>query len=55
MDIIVATKKWLSFNFDMKDMGDASYVLRVKIIRDRSRINLGLSQVTYIKNILEWF
>ena len=32
MDMIVVAKRWLSFNFDMKDMGEASYVLGVKIL-----------------------
>ena len=37
----------------MKDMGEASYVLGVKIIRDRTKRLLGLSQETYIKKMLE--
>ena len=53
--MIVATKVWLSSNFEMKDMGEASYVLGVKILRDRSRKFLGLSQETYIRKILEQF
>ncbi|GAV67226.1 zf-CCHC domain-containing protein/rve domain-containing protein/RVT_2 domain-containing protein/gag_pre-integrs domain-containing protein/UBN2_2 domain-containing protein, partial [Cephalotus follicularis] len=55
MDLIVATQKWLSSTFEMKDMGEASYVLGVKIIRDRSKRFLGLSQETYIKKIIERF
>ena len=39
----------------MKDIGEANYVLRVKILRDRSKRLLGLSQKTYIKKILERF
>ena len=35
--LIDSTKGWLSSNFEMKDMGEASYVLGVKIIRDRSK------------------
>ena len=35
------------------DMGEANYVLGVKIFRDRSKKFLGLSQETYIKMILE--
>ena len=31
-DIIFTTKRWLSSNFEMKDIGEASYVLGVKII-----------------------
>ena len=54
-EMIVATKAWLSSNFEMKDMGEARYVLGVKIFRDHSRKFLGLSQETYIRKILEWF
>jgi len=49
-------KQFLSENFDMKDMGDASYVIGIKIHRDRFRGILGLSQETYVNNkILERF
>jgi hypothetical protein len=39
----------------MKDMGEANFVLGVKITRDRSKKLLSLSQGTYIKKILERF
>ena len=55
MDSIVATKKWLSSTIEMKDMGEAHFVLRIGIARDRSKKLLGLSQETYIKKILERF
>ncbi|KAL0433573.1 UNVERIFIED_CONTAM: Retrovirus-related Pol polyprotein from transposon TNT 1-94 [Sesamum latifolium] len=42
-------------NFEMKEMGEASYVIGVKIHRDRSRCILGLSQETYINKVLERF
>ena len=54
-DILLATnnkvllyqvKQFLSKNFDMKDLGEASYVIGIKIHRDRSRNILGLSQET---------
>ena len=35
-------------NFDMKDMGDASYVISIKIHKDRPRGILGLSQVSIL-------
>ena len=38
------TKEFLSANFDMKDLGEASYVLGIEIQRDRSQCLLGLSQ-----------
>ncbi|KAL4351255.1 hypothetical protein GQ457_06G019360 [Hibiscus cannabinus] len=63
-DILLATnyrgmlhevKQFLSKNFDMKDMGDASYVIVIKIHRDRHKGVLGLSQETYINKVLERF
>ncbi|KAK8990901.1 hypothetical protein V6N11_028857 [Hibiscus sabdariffa] len=48
-------KTWLSSCFSMKDLGEASYILGVKIYRDRSRRILGLSQSTYIDKVLKRF
>ena len=53
MALLLETKKFLSSNFDMKDMGEASYVLGIEITRDRNKGMLGLSQKTYIKNVLK--
>ena len=39
----------------MKDLGEASYILRMKIYRDRSKMMLGLSQSTYIDTVLKRF
>ncbi|KAM0914498.1 hypothetical protein ACQ4PT_011485 [Festuca glaucescens] len=39
----------------MKDMGEASYILGIKIYRDRSRRLLALSQSTYLEKILKRF
>ena len=47
------TKNFLSKNFEMKDLGDASFVLGIKIHQDRSRGILGLSQESYIENVLK--
>ncbi|KAK8701284.1 hypothetical protein V6N13_019674 [Hibiscus sabdariffa] len=38
-----SVKTWLSSCFSMKDLGEAAYILGVKIYRDRSRRLLGLS------------
>ncbi|KAK8535581.1 hypothetical protein V6N12_057097 [Hibiscus sabdariffa] len=46
-------KTWLSSCFSMKDLGEAAYILGVKIYRDRSRRLLGLSQSTYIDKVLK--
>ncbi|KAK8512047.1 hypothetical protein V6N12_018528 [Hibiscus sabdariffa] len=47
-----SVKAWLSSCFTMKDLGEAAYILGVKIYRDRSRRLLGLSQSTYKKGFL---
>ena len=39
----------------MKDLGEASYILGIKIYRDRSRRMLGLSQSRYIDQVLKRF
>jgi hypothetical protein len=52
-EMIDTTKRWLSSNFEMKDMSEANYVLSVKIIRDHAKKLLGLTQETYIKKTFE--
>ena len=39
----------------MKDLGEAAYILSIKIYRDRSRRLIGLSQSTYLDKILKKF
>ena len=49
------TKHFLSNQFEMKDLGEAKYVLGIEIHRDRSKFLLGLSQQSYIAKVLEKF
>jgi len=49
MGMLYDIKKYLSKNFEMKDMGEASYVIGIEIIRGL----LSLSQKGYINKILE--
>ena len=39
----------------MKDLGEAAYILGIKIYRDRSRRLIGLSQITYLDKVLKKF
>ena len=39
----------------MKDLGEATYILGIKIYRDRSRCLIGLSQSTYLGKVLKKF
>ena len=49
LGLLHETKKFLSKNFEMKDMGKATYVKGIEIFRDRSCRLLGLSQKVYIE------
>ncbi|KAD2805308.1 hypothetical protein E3N88_38685 [Mikania micrantha] len=48
-------KSWLGKCFAMKDLGDAAYILGIKIYKDRSRRLIGLSQSTYSDKVLKRF
>ncbi|GJU56483.1 retrotransposon protein, putative, ty1-copia subclass [Tanacetum coccineum] len=50
-----SVKDWLGKCFAMKDLGDATYILGIKIYRDRSKRLIGLSQDTYLDKILKRF
>ena len=48
-------KVWLSSQFDMKDLGEANFILGIKLWRDCKNKMLGLSQAGYIDKVLERF
>jgi hypothetical protein len=43
VNLLLETKKFLSSNFDMKDLGEALFVLGIEIHRDRRKGVLELS------------
>jgi hypothetical protein len=49
------TKQFISQNFEMKDLGEASYVIGIEIHRDRKQRILKLSQKGYIEKVLDRF
>jgi hypothetical protein len=53
--LLLKTKGFLSSHFDMKDLGEASYVLEIEIHRDRRKGVLGFSQKSYIEKVLKKF
>ena len=55
LGLLHETKQFLSQNFEMKDLGEASYVIDIKIHRDKSQRVLGLSQKAYIEKVLKRF
>ena len=48
-------KKDLSFEFEMKDLGEAKKVLGMKIERDRKGAKVSLTQKGYLKKVLQKF
>ena len=52
-NLLYETKGILSSNFDMKDLGDASYVLGIEILRNKSKGALGPSQKACIEKVVE--
>jgi len=53
--MLQSVKRWLSKNFSMKNLGVATYILGIRIYRDKSRRLLGLSQRSYIDKVLKRF
>ena len=52
---LAALKSKLNDTFDMKDLGDASHILGMRIVRDRDKKLLYLSQAEYIDKVLKHF
>ena len=50
-----SVKTSLKNSFSMKDLGEAAYILGIKIYRDRLKRLIGLSQDTYIDKVLKRF
>ncbi|GJX25426.1 retrotransposon protein, putative, ty1-copia subclass [Tanacetum coccineum] len=48
-------KSYLGRCFAMKDLGEAAYILGIKIYRDRSKRLIGLCQSAYIEKIIKRF
>ena len=53
--VLTTIKIWLAKQFDMKDLGEISYILGIKLLRDRKNKTLALSQAVYIDKILARF
>ena len=54
IEFLDSIKGYLNKSFSMKDLGEASYILGIKIYRDRSRCLISfLSMSTYLDKILK--
>src|SRR4051795_152072 len=55
VDLLNSVKEYLNNSFSMKDLGEAAYILGIKIYRDRSKRLISLSQSTYLDKVLKRF
>src|SRR5512132_957315 len=55
IELLDSIKAYLNKSFSMKDLGEAAYILGIKIYSDRSRRLIGLSQSTYLDKVLKKF
>ena len=55
IQMLETVKSSLKKSFSMKDLGEATYILGIKIYRDRSKRLIGLSQDRYIDKVLKRF
>jgi hypothetical protein len=55
LEEISALKSKMAKSFDMKDMGEASHILGMRIERDRSKKLIWLSQTDHIDKVLQHF
>ena len=55
IEVLSSVKGWLQKQFDLKDLGEANYILIIKLLRDRKNKLLALSQALYIDKILARF
>ncbi|PKI44202.1 hypothetical protein CRG98_035407 [Punica granatum] len=53
--MLTSVNVWLSNTFSMKDLGEATYILSIRIYRDRPKRLIGLSQALYLDKVLKRF
>ena len=55
MDEMATLQSKLNDTFDMKDLGNANHILGMRIMRDKQKLLLYLSQTKYIDKVLRHF
>ena len=53
VNLLLETKKFLSSNFDMKDLGEASFILGIEIHRDRRMGGFRIITKGILKKVLK--
>jgi hypothetical protein len=55
VSLLLETKRFLSSNFVMKDLGEASFIIGIEIHQDRRKRVLRLSSKAYLEKVLKKF
>src|SRR3989337_2807691 len=55
IELLESVKEYLNKSFSMTDLGEAAFILGIKIYRNRPRRLIGLSQSTYLDKVLKKF
>ena len=55
LDELTHLKQQLSQEFEMKDLGEAHFILGIQIRRDRKARTLSITQQQYVKKVVERF
>ena len=55
LEMIEATKKWMSFVFEIKDVDEIRYVLSVETVINHSKKLLCYARQRTLKKVLEYF
>ena len=53
--MLSSVKAWLFKQFEMKELGEATYILGIKVLRDLKKRMFTLSQEPYIDEVLAHF
>ena len=53
IEFLDSIKEYLNKSFSMKDLSEATYILGIRIYRDRPRCLIGLSMSTYLDKFLK--
>ena len=53
--VLTSVKVWFAKQFDMKDLGEANFVLGIQLFRDQKNRMIALSQSSYIDKVLKKF
>jgi hypothetical protein len=51
VNLLLETKRFLSLNFDMKGLGEASFILEIEIHQDRRKVGISIITKGIIRKV----